>query len=66
MGHVRQIEASQGYARQGYVGQGYVGQGNRGTEGQIMTTLEATKSKNSSSVIRSDRLFVLELSGDRG
>jgi hypothetical protein len=61
MGHVRQIEASQGYARQGYAGQG-----NRDTEGQIMTTLEATKSKNSSSVIRPGRLFVLELSGDRG
>ena len=30
-----------------------------------MTTLEATKSKNSSGVIRSGRLFVLELSGDR-
>jgi hypothetical protein len=61
MGHVRQIEVSQGYARQGYAGQR-----NRDTEGQIMTTLEATKSKNSSSVIRSGRLFVLELSGDRG
>jgi hypothetical protein len=61
MGHVRQIEASQGYASQGYVGQG-----NRGTEGQIMTTLEATKSKNSSSVIRSGRRFVLEPSGDCG
>jgi len=30
-----------------------------------MTTLEATKSKNSSGVTRSGRLFVLELSGDR-
>ncbi|WP_050422101.1 3-hydroxyacyl-CoA dehydrogenase [Bradyrhizobium tropiciagri] len=30
-----------------------------------MTVLEATKSKNSSSVARSGRLFVLELSGDR-
>ena len=30
-----------------------------------MTVLEATKSKNSSGVIRSSRLFVLELSGDR-
>ena len=29
-----------------------------------MTTLEATKSKNSSGVTRSGRLFVLELSGD--
>ena len=31
-----------------------------------MTVLEATKSKNSSGVTRSGRLFVLELSGDRG
>jgi hypothetical protein len=31
----------------------------------MMTVLEATKSKNSSGVIRSGRLFVLELSGDR-
>ena len=30
-----------------------------------MTTLEATKSKNSSGAARSGRLFVLELSGDR-
>ena len=30
-----------------------------------MTTLEGTKSKKSSGVSRSDRLFVLELSGDR-
>ena len=30
-----------------------------------MTTLETTKSKNSSGVTRSGRLFVLELSGDR-
>ena len=30
-----------------------------------MTTLEATKSKNSSGVSRSGRLFVLELSRDR-
>jgi hypothetical protein len=30
-----------------------------------MTTLEATKSKNSSGATRSGRLFVLELSGDR-
>ena len=30
-----------------------------------MTVLEATKSKNSSGVTRSGRLFVLELSGDR-
>jgi hypothetical protein len=30
-----------------------------------MTTIEATKSKNSSSATRSGRLFVLELSGDR-
>ena len=30
-----------------------------------MTVLEATKSKNSSGVTRSSRLFVLELSGDR-
>src|SRR5215470_16015929 len=30
-----------------------------------MTALEATKSKNSSGVTRSSRLFVLELSGDR-
>jgi hypothetical protein len=30
-----------------------------------ITTLEATKSKKSSGVSRSDRLFVLELSGDR-
>src|SRR5262245_64762912 len=30
-----------------------------------MTTLEASKSKNSSGVTRSGRLFVLELSGDR-
>src|SRR5215475_13907594 len=35
------------------------------TEGQIMTTLKPTKSKNSSGVTRSGRLFVLELSGDR-
>src|SRR6516165_8706944 len=35
------------------------------TEGQIMTTFEPTKSKNSSAVTRSGRLFVLELSGDR-
>src|SRR5262245_42769744 len=34
-------------------------------EGKTMTTLEATKSKNSSGVTRSGRLFVLELSGDR-
>src|SRR5262245_53543827 len=34
-------------------------------EGRTMTTLEATKSKNSSAVTRSGRLFVLELSGDR-
>jgi hypothetical protein len=32
---------------------------------KTMTTLEATKSKNSSGVTRSGRLFVLELSGDR-
>ena len=30
-----------------------------------MTTIEATKSKTSSGVTRSGRLFVLELSGDR-
>ena len=30
-----------------------------------MTTLEANKSKNSSGITRSGRLFVLELSGDR-
>ena len=30
-----------------------------------MTVLEATKSKNSSDVTRSGRLFFLELSGDR-
>src|SRR5215469_6958708 len=35
------------------------------TEGKTMTTLEATKSKASSGVTRSGRLFVLELSGDR-
>jgi hypothetical protein len=35
------------------------------TEGQIMTTFEPTKSKNSSGVTRSGRLLVLELSGDR-
>src|SRR6516165_7763699 len=35
------------------------------TEGQIMTTLEPTKSKDSSGVTRSGRLFVLELSADR-
>src|SRR5262245_61293252 len=34
---------------------------NRDTEGQTMTTLEATKSKTSSGVTRSGRLFVLEL-----
>src|SRR5262245_35122343 len=34
-------------------------------EGKTMTTLEATKSNNSSGVSRSGRLFVLELSGDR-
>src|SRR5262249_48601409 len=34
-------------------------------EGQIMTTLEAIKSKNSSGIARVGRLFVLELSGDR-
>src|SRR5215471_8721851 len=38
---------------------------NCATEGKTMTTLEATKSKNSSGVTRSGRLFVLELSGDR-
>src|SRR5262245_52072889 len=35
------------------------------TEGKIMTVVQATKSKNLSSVARSGRLFVLELSGDR-
>src|SRR5215510_2647598 len=34
-------------------------------KGETMTTLEATKSKNSSGVTRPGRLFVLELSGDR-
>src|SRR5215472_4073099 len=55
MAHVGQIEASQGNVRQG----------NCDTEGTTMTVLEATKSKNSSGVTRSGRLFVLELSGDR-
>src|SRR5215813_3954790 len=35
------------------------------TEGKIMTVLQATRSKTSSDVTRSGRLFVLELSGDR-
>jgi hypothetical protein len=34
-------------------------------KGKTMTTLNATKSKTSSSTTRSGRLFVLELSGDR-
>ena len=34
-------------------------------KGKTMTVLEATKSKNSSGVTRSGRLFVLELSGNR-
>src|SRR5262244_1740200 len=55
MAQVGQIEVSQGNARQA----------NCDTQGKTMTTLEATKSKNSSGVIRSGRLFVLELSGDR-
>jgi hypothetical protein len=49
------MEASQGDARQG----------NCDTGGRAMTTLDATKSKNSSNVTRPGRLFVLELSGDR-
>ena len=53
---MRQIEANEGKSRQG----------NCDTEGKTMTVLEATKSKNSSGVTRSGRLFVLELSGDRG
>jgi hypothetical protein len=52
---LRQIEANEDKSRRG----------NCDTEGQTMTTLEATKSKNSSGVTRSGRLFVLELSGDR-
>src|SRR6516225_10906611 len=44
---------------------GRLREGNCGTEGKTMTTLETTKSKNSSGVTRSGRLFVLELSGDR-
>src|SRR5215468_8618534 len=55
MAHVGQIEAGQGNARPS----------NCDTEGKTMTALEATKSKNSSDVTRSSRLFVLELSGDR-
>ena len=34
-------------------------------EGKTMTILQATKSKASSAVSRSGRLFLLELSGDR-
>ena len=45
--------------------EGKLREGNCDTEGRTMTTLEATKSKNSSGVTRSGRLFVLELSGDR-
>src|SRR5215470_3435114 len=52
---VRQIEANDDKSRRG----------NCDTEGQTMTTLEATKSKASSGATRSGRLFVLELSGDR-
>ena len=52
---MRQIEGNEGKSRQG----------NCDTEGKTMTVLEATKSKNSSGVTRSCRLFVLELSGDR-
>jgi hypothetical protein len=55
MAHVGQIQASQGNSRQG----------NCDTEGKIVTALAATKSKNSSGVSRSGRLFVLEVSGDR-
>ena len=47
------------------VNEGKLRQGNCGTERKTMTTLETTKSKNSSGVTRSSRLFVLELSGDR-
>ena len=36
-----------------------------GLKGQTITTLEATKSKNSSDVGRSGRLFVTEMSGNR-
>src|SRR5262245_14590877 len=50
---VGQIEPSEGHLRED------------NCEGQIMTTLEAAKSKASSGVTRSGRLFVLELSGDR-
>jgi hypothetical protein len=52
---VRQIEANEGKSSQG----------NCDTQGQTMTTLEATKLKNSSGVTCSGQLFVLELSGDR-
>src|SRR5499427_8530250 len=51
--------------RQIVVNEGKLRPPNCATEGKTMTTLEATKSKNSSGVIRSSRLFVLELSGDR-
>src|SRR5262252_7923394 len=51
--------------RQIVVNEGKLRPPNCATEGKTMTTLEATKSKNSSGVTRSGRLFVLELSGDR-
>src|SRR5215471_454460 len=47
------------------VNEGKLRQGNCGTEGKTMTVLETTRSKNSSGVTRSGRLFVLELSGGR-
>jgi len=52
---LHQIEVNKGKSRQA----------NCDTEGKSVTILEATKSKNSSGVTRSGRLFVLELSGDR-
>jgi hypothetical protein len=45
-----------------------IAEGNRNncnTEGKTMTVLQATRSKASSGIARSGRLFVLELSGDR-
>jgi hypothetical protein len=53
--HVRQIEANEDKSREDSCN----------TEGKTMTVVEATKSKKSSGVTRSGRLFVLELSGDR-